>query len=322
MNSLGPDETVRLKARPSNRRGGVIASAGIAATLLAAALATWLLRPPASSPPIQQGAVVTAPAPGIAIGTANEADIRAHTAAALTVFHFSENPDIIVLDFPDLEQQGLMLDRVAALTEKLGLPRDRVLPDSELTEAIHRAGDTVATYYYGHDYSAAELARFFNLAEQGGIHLNAQEEWLRGLLRQLGWLSPDAQGGLISIPPVDPEARVTPAWRRAILHHELSHGEFFSNPAYADYVRAFWHSALTDAERRHVRDFLRSEDYDPSEEELMLNEMQAYLMFTHDPDFFSAEMIGMPPERLSALQAQFRDKLPVPWLRRDLQIAR
>ena len=95
-----------------------------------------------------------------------------------------------MLDFPTLLQQGLMLDRVAALVEKAGLPRDRVLTDTELDAAIRARGDTIATFYYGHDYPAAALARFFTLADRDHVALNGQEQKLRALLRQLGWLAP------------------------------------------------------------------------------------------------------------------------------------
>ena len=93
-----------------------------------------------------------------------------------------------------------MLDRVAALVEKAGLPRDRVLSDPDLLAAIHERGDTIETFYYGHDYPASALARFFQLADQEHVQLNQQEETLRALLNQLGWLKPGANGALITIP--------------------------------------------------------------------------------------------------------------------------
>ena len=93
--------------------------------------------------------------------TADEATILAHVAQHLTVFRFDANPHIIVLDFPTLRMQGEMLNRVASLIEKAGLPHDRVLTDAELDAAIRERGDTMETYYYGHDYRADALARFF-----------------------------------------------------------------------------------------------------------------------------------------------------------------
>ena len=103
--------------------------------------------------------------------------------------------------------------------------------------------------------------------------------------------------------------------RRAILRHELSHGLFFSDSAYADFVLRFWNTSLTEDERSHVRQFLASMTYDMSNEELMYNEMQAYLMFTRDRDFFRPDLIQMTPARLAALQTDFLDGMPGGWLR-------
>jgi hypothetical protein len=64
-----------------------------------------------------------------------------------------------------------------------------------------------------------------------------------------------------------------------------------------------------------VRKFLGSEDYDTADEDLMANEMQAYLMFTDDPHFFLPSNIGMSEARRAALRAAFRRDLPLPWLR-------
>jgi hypothetical protein len=47
----------------------------------------------------------------------------------------------------------------------------------------------------------------------------------------------------------------------------------------------------------------------------MYNEMQAYLMFTRDPLFFTPDLVGMTPERLSALQTRFLSTMPAGWLR-------
>jgi hypothetical protein len=273
-------------------------------------------------------AALPAPAPQVAlpspappalapfpIETADEAEIRAHVPTGLTVFRFAANPSIIVLDFASLRQQGLMLNRVAALIEKGAMPHDRVLNDTELDAAISAGGDTVETFYYGHDYSAAALARFFSLATQDEIQLNSEEEKLRQLLTQLGWLAPDVHGGLISVPKAGANAEVTIAARSAILRHELSHGEYFSNPTYAAYVHQFWLHELTQGERDGVRKFLASEEYDPKIEELVENEMQAYLMFTRDPVFFTPAKVGMTPGRLAELQAEFQRHMPRGWLR-------
>jgi hypothetical protein len=328
----GGDDTVKL-TRPLPRRshkGTAIAAVVAVLVLIAGGGAAWLFwptptrEPPPSSAPAQPvppaavpPATVTpqAAAPSFNVVTANEEEIRNHVPDSLTVFRFAANPKILVLDFPSLRDQGLMLNRVAALVEKAGLPHDRVLTDPELDAAIRARGDTVETFYYGHDYSAAELARFFELADRDHVELTAQEQTLRALLQQEGWLDSRALGALISLPRVGADPKVTPAARAAILRHELAHGEFFSMLAYAAYTRGFWQSVLTEPERAGIRRFLSDQEYDPSLEELMYNEMQAYLMFTRDRRIFSPSEIGMGEDRLAQLQAAFITGMAPGWLR-------
>lgn len=312
------DDTVRLTppaAMPKRASGGRarwLAGGGLALGMAAAA-AVWLLWP-APPAPVPVPALPPAPAPEFVLRDADEAAIRDHAAERLTVFRFGPEPAVLVLDFPSLTQQGQMLNRVAALVEKAGLPRDRVLTDAELADAIRAAGDTVASYYFGHDYAAADLVRFFAVADRDRIALGPEEERLRSLLRQIGWFQ-SARGGLISLSRPGADQEITPALRAVILHHELSHGAFFADAGYADYVRTFWTSAMTAEERAGVESFLAREGYDTREPTLVVNEMQAYLMFTADPAFFAPSMIGMAPARLAALQARFRESLPKPWLR-------
>ena len=271
-------------------------------------------------PPASQAPQAAPPVPAFALRSADAAGILADPATRLTIFRFAPEPSVVVLDFPTLDQQGQMLNRVAALVEKARLPRNHVLTDAELATAIRESGDTAATYYYGHDYPVAALVRFFALADQEHVALDPEEERLRALMRQLGWFAPGApnsgvRGALISLPRPGADPDITAPMRAAILQHELSHGAFFAEPAYAAYVKQFWLTALTAAERAAVRKFLGSEDYDTADEALMYNEMQAYLMFTYDPHFFLPSNIGMTPARRAELQVEFRRDLPVPWLR-------
>ena len=277
---------------------------------------------PAGAAPAASTPVAPAPAPAgpppLAIQTATEQDILRHVPTGLTVFRFADDQRILVLDFASLYQQGLMLNRVAALIEKAGQPRDRVLSDAELTQAIRADDATPETYYYGHDYSAASLRRFFTLVDDERLPLDPEEATLRRLLEQTDWFKPNTQAGLISIPAVGADANVTLTARGTILHHELSHGMFFSDADYAGFVHHFWNAALTEDERGGVRRFLGSEGYDTGYEELMYNEMQAYLMFTRDPAFFTPERVGMTPRRLADLQTQFLKGMPTGWLQEAL----
>jgi hypothetical protein len=251
-------------------------------------------------------------APLIPITTASEAQIDASQPCAVTVLRLAPDPDIVVIDFPSLTMQGMMLNRVAALVEKAQLPRDRVLDDVALNEAIINCGETVESYYYGHDYRAADLARFFKLAAADGVKLNPQEMWLYGLVKQLGWLSPGANGALITLPAAG--GPITQDMRAVILHHEIAHGAFFTVPGYQAYAVAFW-QGLTDAQRATFRQFLGAQGYDTQNANLMLNETQAYLVFTESPLFFTAAALGMDKQEMNGLRARFIAHMPAFWLK-------
>jgi len=248
----------------------------------------------------------------VPIDVETEAQIDATQPCSITVSRFAPDADVMVIDFPTLMVQGLMLDRLAAFVEKANVPHDRVLDDVALDKAITAAGDTIDTYYYGHDYRAADLARFFQLAAAEGVALNAQEQWLEQLLVQLGWLNPGANGAIITLPAAN--APVTQEMRAVILHHEISHGAFYTVPAYEAYSVAFWNS-LTNAQRATFRNFLGNQGYDATNTHLMLNETQAYLVFTQDPMFFSASALGMDPVEMAGLRNRFIANMPDFWLK-------
>jgi hypothetical protein len=299
MDGPSADDTVRVRPPPNKQfapaRTALIASAGFLLALAAAAGAwSYFFRPTQ-----------------IVIDTETEAQIDAAQPCALKISRFAADPSIVVIDFPSLTAQGLMLDRVAALIEKAGLPRDRVLGDVELREAIYNCGDTIESYYYGHDYKAADLKKFFQLADADHIALNGGELWLKNLLLQLGWMLPNANGALITLPaaggPIDPHMRAV------ILHHEISHGAFYTIPIYARYATDFWNS-LTAADRAAFTSFLGRQGYDTSNTSLMLNETQAYLIFTRDPLFFDAAAVGMTNAQINILRTGYIAGIPVPWL--------
>jgi hypothetical protein len=101
----------------------------------------------------------------------------------------------------------------------------------------------------------------------------------------------------------------------AILHHELSHGEYFTDPAYAAFTRRYWQTVLSEDDRSRFRSFLGRQQYDTGLEDLMMNEMQAYLMHTPDVHFFSARAVGLAEDRLGHLRAVFLADMPRGWLR-------
>lgn len=316
-----PDDTVRIvppgagspPPEGRGRRAWLLAGAA-AAVLLAAGIGggVWFWFGP--STPITLPRIVPAPPPPppprLAVEVRSLAALEALTDPVTRFSRLAENRDILVITFASLAAQGEAMNRIAALIEKAGQPRDRVLNDFELASATAPSPET---YYLGHDYAADALRRFFALAGRDAIRLNPAEQELRRLLAQEGLLATGATGALVTAAAPGPE--MDAAARRAVLWHEMAHGEYFTRPAYADWTRRFWREKLTEAERDAFRAFLKKLDYDPADEELMANETQAFLMHTPDPRFFSPALVGLPVETVSRLQAIFRAGMPDGWLK-------
>ena len=311
------DDTVILRPRRARRPGagpGVLAAVALLVLSGAGGAGVWLWKQPA--PSLAMAPIPTAPAPIPAepIPVVTEAAMRAQSPAVRTVMRFAANPAVVVIDFPTLTEQGRMLNRMAAWAEKGGVPHDRLLRDTELDAAIQASGTTADTYYYGHDYRGSDAVQFFALADRDGVILRPEEQELRRLV-QRAQAEPYGLGALITVVRAEAANDVTPQARGTILHHELSHGEYFTNPAYAAFVDAVWRGVLTPDERAAFRTYLAGEGYDTALEDLMRNEMQAYLMHTPDPQFFDPAKLGIPAGRLAQIRAGFLAGMPPGWLR-------
>lgn len=272
-----------------------------------------LSRPPVPQAPSLAPAPPPAPTP-VALPTRHEAEILAQRPDDWMVARFAPNPRIVVIDFPSLLAQGRTFNRMAAYIEKAGQPRDRVLGEGELEEAIRRDQATAETYYYGHDYRAADIARFYAAADRQGMRLNAEEERLRAILRDAGLFVPGSTDAVITIPREGSDSFADASGRFSLLRHELSHGEYFTNPDYADFVGRFWRSDMTEADRTAFRNFLTRQGYEPKDEDLLINEMQAHLMHTTDQRYFNPREVGLPPQRIAQLRARFLETMPRGWL--------
>ena len=252
-------------------------------------------------------------------------------SARLRWSRFEPNPAILVIEYPGLREQGLAMNRLAAMFEKRAAHRDRVLTEAQLDELMRRSGDTVASFYQGHDYPAAKVARFFSLAETQQLPLNTQETQLRALLMEAGFMKRGASGAFqamgeqaaisfTGVQPDDlataPDETIDSLRREAVLRHELSHGEFFTNANYRAHSLKFWRSQLREPERRMFSAYLASLDYNAGDEELMANETQALLMHTPDRRAFSAASVGISEPALADLRSRFRRGEPAHGLKR------
>ena len=71
---------------------------------------------------------------------------------------------------------------------------------------------------------------------------------------------------------------------------------------------------MTEADRAGFRLFLVRQGYDATDEDLLINEMQAHLMNTTDPRYFNTRESGLSSARIKALRLQFIAGMPAGWL--------
>jgi hypothetical protein len=211
-----------------------------------------------------------------------------------SLYRLAANTAVWVLLFPDAETQGRALNRVAALVEARGARHDRILSPAALAKLIARSGRTGASFVYGHDYRAADVARFFALAQRAATPLTTDEAAVGCRLRQAGFPL-----GPVPNPAALIAVAAGPA-RLAALRHEVSHGEFFTNPRYRAYCIGFW-NRLSREQRAIFREQLAQLGYDPANDDLIINEMQAFLW-----EETSGAVIDLRLRRLGSSQAALR----------------
>lgn len=212
----------------------------------------------------------------------------------LRLYAITDQPGLYVLHAPSLAAQGAMFSRVVALVERRDMPRDRVVSMNAIAANARRFGEDPAGLTAGNNFSTAQIAQFFEVAQRQHASLTEGERALQTLLTQWGLIRQEAGAGgpawraasphdfLITIPGTGkgPAGEVIDTEvRAAILSHELGHWRFFSDPAYAHACRTFWWHQLTYTEREALTDELTSMGYDPSDR-IVIDELQAYLLHT------------------------------------------
>lgn len=260
---------------------------------------------------------------GVEISSGDFQTILFSQGDTVTVWNYADNPNIYVFDFPSLSLQGRTFNRVTQFTEQAqnGEANPKVLSNNQFAKYMDSRRKTQENFAFGHDALVRELVQFYNLVDRDKIDLFWEEVVLRDFLMKHElvkfWrgfyqaIKPDVV--ILSIPQVQAkknEPQVSELARRTILLHELSHGEYFTNPQYADYCRLFWSQTLNDAQREIFINFLKKYNYAVDIHELLVNEMQAYLMFTPDPKSFSAKKLGIKDDELESLRDAFRGGNP------------
>lgn len=199
---------------------------------------------------------------------------------------------VLVLVSGDYRIQDDYLKRLAFFVEKTGY-RGRLVTEQEVAH-LHA--------WNAHDYAAPDLARFFTLAQETNFPLNDSEVELRHRLVASGILLAKDQGwepgtgALVGISLDSP-----PALRAALFVHEGYHGLYFTSPTFREGVRTAW-QGLSEGAREAFRVYLARSRYDPGNEELMINEFQAYVL-QRSPrfwkEFFADRVLGSAPDPAS-----------------------
>jgi hypothetical protein len=243
-------------------------------------------------------------------------------SAELAIWTYAENPNVYVFDFPSLSQQGKTYNRAMQLSEQFNEPYKRVYSQAEMQKYLVSIHRTQNNFAYGHDFLASQLVLFFNLVSKDKIELLPEELMLRDFLLNQGvvevwrgiYRAKRDNVIILSIPQIqeahDGESRISELARRAILTHEIAHAEYYSNPAYAEYCRVFWMQKLNDAQRAVFLKFLSAYNYTLGQQELLINEVQAYLMFTPDPSSISADKLGIDETEWNGMKALFKQGNP------------
>jgi hypothetical protein len=186
-----------------------------------------------------------------------------------TLYRWDIIPETLVFDFKDYDTQDRYLKRLAFFAEKPGF-RGR-LADNEEIAPLHG--------WNAHDYSTRTLKAFFGKASHTGFPLDPEELALLDILLRSGILVRGTDGSLAegkgAIISVARESSIP--LRRLFIDHEASHAVLFQDAGYAKLAEELWR-ALDNESRWFWRLHFSWRYYDISDEYLMFNEMQSYLV--------------------------------------------
>ncbi len=207
--------------------------------------------------------------PGLVLGYRREA----WRNPRYEVFRWDRFPDILIFDTADYAVQDRLFKRLAFFVEKAGF-------------AGRLAADAEIAYLHGwnaHDYRAADLAAFFELARRTGFTLNSEEQELRNLLVATGLviLGQDAAGAATYVPGtgalISLSRESETYLRNLFMVHEAFHGLFFTHDDFDAFARQRWEN-LDPTAKRFLIAYFNSLRYDTGDARLMRNELMAYTL--------------------------------------------
>jgi hypothetical protein len=243
-------------ARPHRGRAGcALAAAALAIAMFPQAAAAQVVDASLVARPIEPGA--------LAAGTD-----QGWRRPDFEVYRWALVPGFVILDTRDYQVQQRLFQRLAFFVEKAG--HVGRIEDYEALAGLHG--------YYAHNYYNEDLARFFTAAEQKALPLLPEEQELIRILESNGNLRRRVDryeavpGGILSI-----SRESGTALRRLHVYHELTHAVFYLDRGYSDACRRIWASLDPDV-RQFYRLFLAWQQYNVSDDYLLVNEFQAWTL--------------------------------------------
>lgn len=224
-------------------------------------------------------------------------------STAVHAFRWAALPDAYIVSFPTSGQAAQAFDRVSLFAEH-PIFYGRIATRQDLdtyfaaTNAVQEEGAWI--YAGGFDIDAKDAALFFNEAPE----LFPEELALRNLLLKEGIMWKEGNVYLAERKAILGVSRdLYSSLERQVLEHELRHALYFLDQDYAKATRVLW-TGLSETERAEVRKKLGGL-YVSSDEDLMMNEFQAYLSET-DP-FIVHQWLGtsIDKKRATQLRSEF-----------------
>ena len=206
--------------------------------------------------------------------SADPADILTYPVAnwrdrRFEVFSWDRFPEIIIFDTASFDVQNRLFKRLAFFVEKAGF-RGRLPHDAEIA-GLHG--------WNAHDYSAVDLANFFETARRSNFPLLSEERELQSILLTAGVLGRNAasqiipgRGAVLSI------SRGSDAnLRSRFMAHEGFHGLYFIDEDFREFTRQRW-AIFPDVGKSFLLAFFHLQEYDITSVELVLKEFKGHVL--------------------------------------------
>lgn len=256
---------------------------------------------------------------------ASQEEITGQNNSETELFQYSEERRIFVLDFGGkrgLRHRGETLNRIAAFLDAKDAPKDKLLTDKELGRLIWSSGENHETFFLAHCFKASDLIKFFNTADASSFQLNKEELKLRDMLIRNLFMQKNRiykqvppEKILIAIPEEQKEnlktlqeEAVTSESRRMLFRHEMGHAKYFLNPKYRKYCKQFFQKKITPEIRIALIHFFKNYSYDSGNEDLLINEIQAYVI--HTPLEYTFSHFDFSLDALRAVKKEFLASMP------------